>query len=519
MNCLSNARVLVRANNSFQIWKWCMSMAEKCTNMRQLKAIHAIYITLGLPRNTYAVSKLLDFCALSNSGDLSYASRIFTQVQTPNTFLYNALIRAYSSSPQPQFSLNYFNLMLQTSNAAAPDSFTFPFLLIACANGSLEGEGKQIHSWVIKNSFFASNAHVQTALIRFYTNCKALDDARKVFDEITDIDAIQCNVLMSGHLQSGLAKEGLSIFQDMLGRGVGPDEYCVTTALAACAHVGALEQGKWIHEHVTKSEWLEYDVFIGSALVDMYAKCGCINMASEVFESMPTRNKHSWATMIRGFAVHGCPELAISCLERMQVVDGLKPDGVVILAVLAACTHSGLQKEGQGLLDEMESLYGVTPEHEHFSCVVDLLCRAGRLDDALKLIRRMPMKPRASVWGALLSGCRNHNNVNLAELAVKEILLVEDSNEAEEDSAYVQLSNIYLAARQCDDARRIRRRIGDRGLRKTPGYSAIEIDGMVNEFISGDVSHTCLADIHKVLDLTYLDPDFDKHDQVYLCAI
>ncbi|KAK4346569.1 hypothetical protein RND71_032908 [Anisodus tanguticus] len=316
--------------------------------------------------------------------------------------------------------------MLQTNNNnVAPDSFTFPFLLIACANGPLEVEGKQIHSWVIKNAFSLSNAHVQTALIRFYTNCKALDDARKVFDEITDIDVIQCNVLMSGHLQCGLPKDALSIFQDMTGRGVSTDEYCVITALAACANLGAFEQGKWIHEHVTKTEWVESDVFIGSAFVDMYSKCGCIQMASEVFESMPMRNKHLWATMIRGFAVHGRPELAIS--------------------FLTACAHAGLQKEGQVLLDKMESLHGVAPEHEHFSCVVDFVCRAGQLDDALKLIRSMPMNPRASVLGRIVEW----------------------------------------------------RMIGDRGLRKTPGYSAIEIDGMVNEFVSGDVSHPCLADIHE----------------------
>ncbi|CAN4079329.1 unnamed protein product [Withania somnifera] len=435
-------------------------------NNTQSNARHLHYLRSS--RNTYAVSKLLKFCALSNSGNLPYASRIFTQVQTPNTFLHNTLIRAYSGCPQPKFSLNYFNLMVQTNKDVAPDSFTFPFLLIACANGPLEVEGKQIQS--------------RTALIRFYTNCKALDDACKVFDAITDIDAIQCNVLMSGHFQC-----------DMLGRRVSPDEYCVTTALSTCC-----------------LEWLESDVFIGSALVDMYAKYGCIHMASELFESMPMRNKHSLGTMIRGFAVHGRPELAISCLERMLVVDGIKPDGVVILAVLAACAHAGLQKEGQFLLDKMESLYGIAPEYEHFSFVVDLLCRAGRLDDALKLIRKMPMKPGASVWGALLSGCRNHNNVNLAELAVKEILLVEDGNEAEKDSAYVQLSNIYLAARQSDDARRIRRMIGDRGLRKTPGYGAVEIDGMVNEFVSGVVSIPCLANIHELLDLIYLDPDFSN---------
>lgn len=256
------------------------------------------------------------------------------------------------------------------------------------------------------------------------------------------------------------------------------------------------------------------DAFIGTQLVDMYAKCGCIDMAVEVFESIPKRNKFSWASMIGGFAAHGYATKAIDCLERMQAEDGIKPDGIVILGVLAACTHAGLSGEGQFLLNNMETLYGVPPKHEHYSCIVDLLCRAGQLWDALELIRSMPMKALASVWGAFLSGCRMNNNVILAEVAVKELLQLESGNEAEENSAYVQLSNIYLAAQKCDDARRIRRMIGDRGLKKAPGCSAIEIDGEVNEFVSGDVSHHCLAHIYAILDLVSTDLSIDQLGQM-----
>lgn len=286
----------------------------------------------------------------------------------------------------------------------------------------------------------------------------------------------------------------------MLAFRVELDEWCAVTALTACTHLGALWQGKWIHEYVKKRKGFESDMFIGTAFVDMYAKCGCLDMAVKVFEKMPRKNVFSWAAMIGGFAVHGQAGKAIHCLERMQVDDGLRPDGVFLLGVLTACTHAGLQKEGELLLHNMESQYGILPKHEHYSCVVDLLCRAGKLREAYQLIRRMPMEPLASVWGALLSGCRIHNNVDLAELAVNELVLLENEDKTGQDGVYVQLSNIYLAARKTEDAIRIRKMIGDRGIRKTPDCSIIEVDGRVNEFVSGDV-HSCRAEICAMLDL------------------
>ncbi|KAL3526482.1 hypothetical protein ACH5RR_011138 [Cinchona calisaya] len=500
------------AESSIRAWKWCMSIAQRCTSMHELKTIHGIFITHGIHRNSFAVSKLLDFCALSDSGDLSYASFLFSQLPSPNCYLYNTLIKAYSGSPQPHLALQYFNFMLRSQ--LRPDGYTFPFVLIACSNGFLTSEGKQLHSWVIKNGLSLANAHVQTALIRFYLESKLVDDARKVFDEIPQLDVVQCNVLISGYIKCNMALEALDIFRGMFLLGVEPDEFCLTTGLTACAKLGALEQGKWIHEYVRKRNLMASDAFFATQLVDMYAKCGCIDTAVEVFESIPKRNKFLWAAMIGGFAAHGYAHKAVECLERMQVEDGIKPDRIIILGVLAACTHAGLSKEGQFLLNNMETLYGVLPEHEHYSCVVDLLCRAGLLCEALELIRSMPMKPVASVWGALLSGSRMHNNVIMAELAVKELLQMEDGNEAEENSAYVQLSNVYFAARKCDDARRIRRMIGDKGFKKTPGCSAIEIDGEVNEFVSGDVSHSYLARIYGMLDLVSIHLSDDQSLQM-----
>ncbi|OVA09095.1 Pentatricopeptide repeat [Macleaya cordata] len=493
------------STESVRTWRWFMSLVKSCSNMRQFKAIHAIFITNGLHHNTYAISKLISFVSLSSSCSLSYASLLFHQTQNPNSFIYNTLIRAHSNTSQPHLSLHYFHLMLNDDNTfVVPDHHTFPFVLIACSNLNSISEGKQIHSWVFKNGLVSSDGHLQTSLLRFYLECSGLIDAQNVFDEIPQRDVVQWNVLINGYLRCGRDSQALNVFRDMLLSGLEPDEFCVATGLKACSHSGALQQGIWIHDYIQKKDGFTEDVFVGTALVDMYAKCGCIDKAIEVFEKMPKRNAFSWAAMIGGFAVHGFAKEAISCLDRMVKEDGIKPDGVVFLGVLMACTHAGFEEEGWFLLENMPAKYGIVPKHEHYGCMVDLLCRAGRLDEALKLIQRMPMKPLASVWGSLLSACRTHINVELAELAVEELLKLENDSGAEEDGAYVQLSNIYLRARMCDDARRIRKMIGDRGIKKTPGCSVVEVNGVVNEFVAGDTTHPLQLEIHSILDLLSL---------------
>ncbi|KAK9090608.1 hypothetical protein Sjap_023785 [Stephania japonica] len=485
-----------------QAWNRCMSLIHHCTNMRHLKLTHAVFITHGLDANPYATSKLISFAALSPSGDLAYASHLFNHTHSPNSFIYNTLIRAHSRSPTPHLALHFFHLMLNHPSLA-PDRLTFPFALIACANASRVQEAQQMHSWVVKLGLAHCDPHVQTALLRFYVQCGGLVDARKVFDEIPQRDAVHWNVLVSAYLKCGLAGEALGLFRAMLGCSgvVVVDEFCVATGLAACAQSGALTQGMWIHQYVRERGGFGEDVFVGTALVDMYAKCGCIADSVKVFEEMPKRNVFSWSAMIGAFALHGFAREAFLCLDRMVKEDGIRPDSVVLLGTLTACTHGGLEEEGWFLLENMEALYGVVPKHGHYGCMVDLLCRAGRLDEAFALIKRMPMRPLASVWGALLSACRIGSNVELAEIAVEELLRLEHDNGCEEDGAYVQLSNIYLGANRVDDARRIRKLMGERGIKKTPGCSAVEVDGEVSEFVSGDVVHRRRIEISAVLEL------------------
>lgn len=308
---------------------------------------------------------------------------------------------------------------------------------------------------------------------------------------------------MNAYLRTGSPEKAVQLFGNMMCAGITPDAHAVTTAITACSHAGALKQGVWIHKHLLGDDEMVKDTYIASALVNMYAKCGSIQKAVEVFNAVQGRNTFLWSAMIGGFAMHGHTKDAMECFARMQE-EGIWPDGIVILSMLAACAHAGLVEEGLQLLAEMEPRYCVVPQNEHYSCAVDMLCRVGRLDDAVELIRKMPMRPLASVWGSLLTGCRIHRNVELAELAVGE--LQEFSGKGGDDEgAYVQLSNIYLNANKLEDARRVRKLIGRRGIKKAPAVSSIEVEGVVSSFVAADQVHPKRVEIEWMLELVSMD--------------
>ncbi|KAL0737728.1 hypothetical protein Bca4012_013938 [Brassica carinata] len=491
-----------------QPWKTLILASQRCKTLKHIKSTHASFIIHNHHRNTYAISKLLtSLLPLPNPNKhFPYASLIFDSIQSRNAFVYDTMIRICSRTSHPHLGVRYFKLMLtEEDEGVSPSYLTFHFLLVACLNASLFSVCKQVYSLVVKNGVFASDGHVQTGIMRLYVEDGVLSDARKVFDEIPHPDVVKWDVLMNGYVKRGLGSEGLSVFREMLSRGIEPDKFLITSALTACAQGGVLAQGKWIHELLKKRKWIESDVFVGTALVDMYAKCGCLETAVEVFEKLSKRNVFSWAALIGGYAAYGCGKEAVTCLEKMEGEDGVKPDSVVLLAVLAACAHGGFLREGRGILDNMEARYGVTPKHEHYSCIVDLMCRAGRLDEAVGLIEEMPMKPLASVWGALLNGCRTHKNVEMGELAVKNLLELEKGNADEEEAALVQLSSIYMTAQRNGEASKIRQMIGQRGIRKAPGCSVLEVDGNVTKFVSGDASHPNLLQIHTIIHLLSVD--------------
>ncbi|BAF13100.1 Os03g0735200, partial [Oryza sativa Japonica Group] len=308
-----------------------------------------------------------------------------------------------SSPAHPLLAFRLLLLMLSpASPLPPPDHLSFPFALSAAAAVS-PSPGTQLHALLVKNGLFPSDHYVATALLQLHA--ARPDDARRVFDELPRREAIHYDLVIGAYARAGMAAEGLGVFRAMFMDGVAPDAVVLTTAITACAQAGALECGEWVHRYVERSApELLGDAFVGSALVSMYAKCGCLEQAVRVFDGMPERNDYVWGTMVGAFAVHGRAEEAVSCLDRMAREDGVRPDGVAVLGALSACAHAGKVDDGLRLLREMSRRYGVAPGHEHYACTVDMLCRVDRLEDAVALIETMPMAPLASVWGCGAGG-------------------------------------------------------------------------------------------------------------------
>ncbi|CAN6457797.1 unnamed protein product [Victoria cruziana] len=496
-------------------------IVQKCGSMKQLKQIHALFITAGLlDSNVFLLGRLFAFCADPNSGDLDYAHLLFTRIRNPNIFFFNTIIRRYSTSPTPTRSLQFYTCILRSR--LAPDLYTFPFVLKACTQLSDIRQGETIHGQAIKFGF-CSYVYVGNALIHMYGFCGHVETARQLFDEISEQDVVSWNSMVSVYaklgdarearalfdampernvvswsamiacyVQQGSSKDALNMFSQMQADKVMPHESTLASVLSACAHLGALEQGKWVHAFV-RSNGLKLSIILGTALIDMYSKCGCVDLALKIFHEMHEKNLLAWTTMIKGLAMHGHGHKALELFTDMLGL-GIKPDDIAFIGVLCACTHAGLVDEGRQYFEKMSRVHNVSPKVEHYGCMVDLLSRVGQLDEARKLVETMPMRPDSLIWGALLAGCKFYGNVELAEYVAKHLIRLEPEN----SGVYVLLANIYAASGRHGDARRLRAKMKTEGLVKTPGSSIIEINGTIHQFLVGDTSHPQITKIQEM---------------------
>ncbi|KAL4203121.1 hypothetical protein AMTRI_Chr01g126340 [Amborella trichopoda] len=494
-------------------------LLDKCSCMTHLNQAHAFMIPRGLDHDNLSVSKFISTCSLL--GYLNHGYTLFSLKKDPNIYLYNTMIRAFSQSHSAKESIVLFDRIRLMG--FSPDTYSFPFVLKACAHLSAIKEGREIHAQVIRVGF-GSDVHVQTGLIHMYSNCSVLLDARRLFDEMSHRDLISWNAMIagyaklgdidtaheifeqmdernviswtaviSGYAQMNRSNEAISLFRRMQLSNVKPDEISMLSVLSACAQMGALDLGQWIHNYIDKHRLYRIVPLI-NALIDMYAKSGHIDKALEVFEKMPQRSVITWTTMIAGLAFHGLGEEALTMFSQMEQV-GLVPSDVTFIALLSACCHMGMVEAGWGYFHKMISKYGISPKIEHYGCMVDLLGRAGRLKEARELVREMPYEANGAIWGALLSASRVHNDVELGELALKHLIEVEPHNSGN----YILLSNIYASLGRWDEVGKVRRLMRDRGVKKMPGGSSIEVNGIVHEFVVGDDSHPNTKDLFELL--------------------
>ncbi|OVA16655.1 Pentatricopeptide repeat [Macleaya cordata] len=495
---------------------------ESCSTMAELKQFHSKIIRLGLSKDNDAMGRVIKFCAISKSGDLNYALKVFDEIPHPDTFIYNTIIRGYCQAQLTKNCILLYSQMLQES--VFPNKFTFPCVVRACCIGNAIEEAKQIHAHILKFAF-EGDKFCQNNLIHMYVNFQYLDEARRVFDKMPQRDfvswttlitgysklgflddayevfesmpernSVSWNAMIAAYVQSNCFHEAFALFDRMQSEKVELDKFVAASMLSACTGLGALEQGEWIHGYIKKSG-IELDSKLATTIIDMYCKCGCLDKAFEVFNGLTHKGISSWNCMIGGIAMHGKGEAAIELFEEMQK-EMVAPDGITFVNLLSACAHTGLIEEGRRYFHLMKEVYGIEPKMEHYGCMVDLLGRAGFLEDARKLIDEMHMSPDAGVLGALLGACKIHGEIELGEQIGKRVIELEPHN----SGRYVLLANLYANVGRWDDVAKMRKLMNDRGVKKLPGFSMIELEGVVSEFIAGGRTHPQAKEIYAKVD-------------------
>lgn len=475
----------------------------------------------GVGLDIFVLNSLIHFYA--DCGWLDEAYLVFEGMQIRDVVSWNTMILGFAEGGYVDEALKMFYRMGEEN--VKPNDLTMMAVLSACGKKLDLELGRWVHVFIERNGIKESLI-LDNAILDMYMKCGSIEDAERLFDKMGEKDNVSrttmvvgyaragnfdtarsilntmpsqdiaaWNGLISAYEQSGKPKEALAVFNELqLIKKAEPDEVTLVCALSACAQLGAIDLGRWIHVYM-KKQGIKLNCHLTTALIDMYSKCGDAEKALELFDSVNIRDVFVWSAMVAGLAMHGRGKEAISLFLKMQE-HKVKPNSVTLINVLCACSHSGLVEEGRAIFNQMENVYGIVPGVKHYACLVDILGRAGELEEAEELINNMPVAPGPSVWGALLGACRLHGNLELAEKACNRLLELEPENHG----AYVLLSNIYAKSGKWDEVSMLRKRMRDSGLKKEPGCSSIEVNSIVHEFLVGHNTHPQSQKIYAKLD-------------------
>lgn len=451
--------------------------------------IHGLTIKSLLQSNVCVENAMLDM--YGKCGALAAARSVFEEMQIRDAVSWNAIIAAYEQNGNVDETLHLLVWML--SSGLEPDEFTFGSVLKACAGLQSLNYGMEVHGRIIKSGM-GLESFVGSALVDMYCKCAKVEDAEKLHERMEEQTMVSWNAIISGFSMQEQSEEAQKFFSQMLEVGAKPDNFTFATVLDTCANLATISLGRQIHGQIIKQE-MQSDVFICSTLVDMYSKCGNMQDSRLIFEKSQNKDFVTWNAMISGYANHGFGLDAIRIFELMKV-NNVKPNHATFVSVLRACAHVGLVEKGLEYFNSMPSKYGLHPQLEHYSCMVDILGRSGQVDKALKLINDMPIEADDVVWRTLLGICKLQKNVEVAEKAASSLLqlLPQDS------SAYVLLANIYADAGMWEEVKKIRKNMRHIGLKKEPGCSWIEVKSELHMFTIGDKAHPRCNEIYEKLD-------------------
>ncbi|XP_038989307.1 pentatricopeptide repeat-containing protein At2g33680-like [Phoenix dactylifera] len=449
------------------------------------KQLHGLAIKMGLQTDTLIGNSLITMYAKLEGAAESWC--VFKDISEPDIISWNSMIQSYVQNEKFEQALTLFTEMRYSE--IEPDEFSFVSTLAACGSLAWHRNGKEVHCELLKRGL-VRDAFVGSALIDMHAKSMAVHDARKVFDAIRNKDLITWNSMIAGFAQSGYLDEVMKLLSLIREENLEPDGFTFASILAACANATAIQQGRQVHTLILKSE-LNMDTAVANALITMYSRTGSIREAKKVFSKLDDKNIVSWTAMIGGFAQGGHSEEALAMFDQMENT-GVKPNGKTFVTLLTACSYAGMSSEAAKYFKLMEAKYGIRPGFDHYACMVDILGRAGRLNEAEDLIRQMPFEPDALVWRMLLSACRIHGDLDRGQRSMERILAIEPGDSA----AYVLLSNLYAALGHWDGVVEVRQLMRKHGVKKEPGKSWIELHNAIHEFMAGDRLHPQADEIY-----------------------
>ncbi|KAK9165866.1 hypothetical protein Scep_001057 [Stephania cephalantha] len=440
-------------------------LIDKTGTLHHLLEIHAALLRHGLHQNPILNFKLQR--SYASLGHLDHSTSLFRRTHNPNVFFWTSIIHAHAlHAAHHPHALSLYAQMLSNADAVRPNAFTLSSVLKSCP---IE-PGRALHGHALKMGFIC-DVYVGTAVLDVYARagdvvaarkvfdemperslvcltamitCYAknggVDEARAVFDGVGERDVVCWNVMIDGYVQRGRPGEALGMFRRMLAAKVRPTEVTFLAVLSACAQIGALECGRWVHSYIENNGVRLLSVHVGTALVDMYCKCGSLEDARMVFDGIKGKDVVAWNSMIVGYAMHGFSKDAMELFARMRKL-GVWPTNITFIGVLSACSHAGLVTEGRSFFKSMKDEYQIEPKIEHYGCMVDLLGRAGLLDEAYELVKNMEMDPDLVLWGTLLAACRLHGRYEMGEQIAEWLVCSGLAN----SGTCTLLSNIYAA--------------------------------------------------------------------------
>jgi pentatricopeptide repeat protein len=424
-------------------------------------------------------------------GLLDDARKVFDWIPRKYLLLWNALISGFSHEGCHGEALSLFCRMRK--ECFEVNRTTLAAVLKSTANLEAISDTRQVHALSEKMGFL-SDPHVVNGLIDSYWKCNCLHYANRVFEEHSSDNIIAFTSMITALAQRGHGEDAMKLFMEMLRKGLEPDPFVLSSLLNACASLSAYEQGKQVHAHLIKRQFMS-DVFAGNALVYTYAKCGSIEDADLAFSGLPEKGVVSWSAMIGGLAQHGHGKRALDVFRRM-VDDRIAPNHITMTSVLFACNHAGLVDEAKRYFNSMKEMFGIDRTEEHYACMIDLLGRAGKLDDAMDLVNSMPFEANGAVWGALLAASRVHRDPELGKVAAEKLFILEP----EKSGTHVLLANTYASAGMWDEVAKVRKLMKDNNVKKEPAMSWVELKDKVHTFIVSDKSHPRARDIYAKLE-------------------